>query len=82
MLKVTLMIYNNGQDILATFIFVGSSSNSQVPLLGMLKRDGPISDVTSSFLNYLIQVIYRSSLKLRWIHQQQGLERVSPAVQK
>lgn len=76
------MIYNNGQAILATFIFVGSSGYSQVPLLGMLKRDGPISDATSRFLNYLIQVIYRSSLKLRWTHQQQGLKTVSPAVQK
>lgn len=57
------------QDILAALIFVSrSSSDGRVPLLSVPKRDGPLCDVTSNFLNYLIQVIYRSSLKFWWIH--------------
>lgn len=57
------------QDISAALIFVGSSSYSKVPLLGMLQRDGPLSDVSSNFLKHLIHMIYRPSLKFRCIHQ-------------
>lgn len=49
------------QDILAAVVFVSSSSYGTVPSLGMLRQDSVRSDVTSNFLNYLIQVIYRSS---------------------
>lgn len=52
------------QDILAALIFVGSRGYSKTPLLGVLERGGPLSDVTSDSLNYLIQVLYTSSLKL------------------
>lgn len=69
------------QDILAALIFVGSRGYSKTPLLGVLERGGLLSDVTSDSLNYLIQVLYTSSLKLWWTYQQ-GLETVSPAVHK
>lgn len=53
------------QDILAALIFEGRSGYTKEPLLGLPKRDGSASDVTSNVLNYLIQMIYRSALKLR-----------------